>query len=262
SGVYLVELPALETVEDSSGAGGRYSCHYTLYDGLPYTLSQTSGLTQGNVTEQDTYTDCGTAPSYTPSGKVGATTSYDSFGNATGSKDPDANATTPDTSHIASSGPCAGSTTCSQYDATTQARSTLSGGVNNLTNNTDYGSDAGSGFGLWPTTTTDANGQKTTYTYDALGRMLTMRAPGQDTGPATQTTAYANWCPPTGAASPCVEVDTTRRTSGTTSVLTRQFYDGENRLVETRSAAPNGLDTVQYIYYNPSGQTYATSVSY
>lgn len=264
NGVYLIDLPLLQSVEDSSGSSGtRYSCNYTLYDSMTaYTPGQISSLTQGNVAEQDTYTNCGTAPSYTPSGKIGATTSYDGLGNPTGSQDPDA--VYGDASHKGAAGTsCSGSTTCTTYDSTTWAKPTASGNAANLNSTSSYGTDASSGYGLWPTSTTDANGQTTTYSYDALGRMLTMVAPGQTTGPATQTTVYKdNLCSTKGASSPCVEVDTTTRTSSSTSVLTRQFYDGENRLVETRTAAPGGQDVVQFILYNAAGQVSQTSVKY
>jgi RHS repeat-associated protein len=262
NGSYLIDLPALQTVEDSSGSGARASCHYTLYDGMTaYTTGQTSTLTQGKVAEQDSYTNCGTAPNYTYSGKIGATTSYDSFGNATGSKDPDA--VNGDTSHTGAAGTaCASSTTCTQYDGTTQAKATGSSSVGNLTSASGYDTSAAGGFGLWPTSTTDANGQTTTYSYDALGRTLTMVAPGQSSGPATETTVYKNWCGTTSPSSPCVEVDTARRTSSSSSVLTRQFYDGEGRLVETRTAAPGGQDVIQYTLYNAAGQAAQSSVKY
>ena len=241
--------------------GRRYSCNYTLYDGAAYTTGQASGLTKGNVSEQDTYTGCGTTPSYTPSGKVGATTSYDPYGNATASQDPDAYSG--DAAHKGAPGTsCAGNTTCAQYDGTTQAKTTGSSNAGNLTSASGYDTTPAYGFGLWPKTTTDANGQTTTYTYDALGRMLTMVAPGQTSGPATQTTAYYNVCGTTSPSSPCVEVDTTTRTSGSSSVLSRQFYDGENRLVETRTAAPGGQDVVQYTLYNAAGQAAQSSVKY
>jgi YD repeat-containing protein len=142
------------------------------------------------------------------------------------------------------------------------AKPTLSGDVANRRQLTNYGSDAASGFGLWPTSTKDANGQTTTYTYDALGRMRTMRAPGHESGLPTQETTYANWCATTGASSPCVEVDSKQRLTSGSGVLTRQFYDGFNRLVETRAAAPGGRDVVQYTFYNAAGQTAATSVTY
>jgi YD repeat-containing protein len=193
---------------------------------------------------------------------VGATTSYDPYSNATGTKDPDA--VSGDASHTIVGGSCSGSTTCTQYDTNTAAKTTGGSSVGNLNDASGYDTTtAAYGFGLWPKTTTDANGQTTTYTYDGLGRMLTMVAPGQTSGPATQTTTYYNnQCPATGASSPCVEVDTTSRTSSSTSVLTRQFYDGENRLVETRTAAPGGQDVVQYTLYNAAGQAAQSSVKY
>jgi RHS repeat-associated protein len=265
AGVYLIDLPALQVVDDAANGGGnRYSCHYTNYDGQGYHTSQYSLLTQGNVTEQDTYTGCGTSPNYTPSGKLGATATFDSYGNLLSRTDPDAN--NGDASHTITSGPCATETTCVTYNPTSEAQLAQSESVNNLSTASNGGADngQGAGYGLWPTSTTDANGQTTTYTYDPLGRQLTMRLPGQQSPvtPATQATAYWNWCAATGAGTPCVEVEMTKRIDSSHSVTTRQFYDGENRVVETRTAAPGGQDVVQYTLYNAAGQAATASVSY
>lgn len=58
------------------------------------------------------------------------------------------------------------------------------------------------------------------------------------------------------------EVDSAQRISSSGTVLTRQFYDGQGHLVETRSAAPGGEDTVQYTLYNVMGQASQQSGSY
>ena len=155
-------------------------------------------------------------------------------------------------------------TACAQYDSTNHARATLNGNDANQNTTAGYGAatDPTAGYGLWSTTITDPNGGVTTYTYDAIGRQTSERAPGQSSGPATQSTTYTTWCSGTAAQSPCVEVDTTRRLTSTTTVTSRQFYDGAGNLVETRTPAPNGQDTVQFTLYNVAGQTSTKSVSY
>src|SRR5207248_694838 len=72
------------------------------------------------------------------------------------------------------------------------------------------------GFGLWPVTKTDANGQTTGITYDALGRETSETLPGEGAGLTTLGTGYAVWCSGTAAQSPCLEVDKTQRLNGST----------------------------------------------
>ena len=93
TGTYLLDFQAFADTEDTANPVNRWSCTYTSYDGQPYTLGQTSGLTQGLVTETDRYTTCGTSPNYTPGGtKIATTTTYDSNGDPIASDDADANA--------------------------------------------------------------------------------------------------------------------------------------------------------------------------
>ena len=66
----------------------------------------------------------------------------------------------------------------------------------------DEGLGASGGFGLWPTSTTDANGQTTTTTYDALGRPTSETLPGETAGETTSTTTYTVWCSGTDAQTP------------------------------------------------------------
>src|SRR5256884_931194 len=121
---------------------------------------------------------------------------------------------------------------------------------------------AAGGFGLWPASTTDANGQTTSVGYDALGRQTSQTLPGEGAGLTTTSTAYTVWCSGTGAQTPCVEVDRTRRLNSTTTATYRAFYDGLGHLVETRSPAPGGQDVVRYSFYDASQRLFQQSVPY
>lgn len=117
------------------------------------------------------------------------------------------------------------------------------------------------GFGLWPASTTDANGQTTSMTYDALGRPTSEVLPGEQSG-LSETTTYTVWCSATGPQAPCSEVDKTQRLNDGQTATTRSFYDGLGNLVETRSPAPNGQDVVQYSFYDASDRLAFESVPY
>jgi RHS repeat-associated protein len=121
---------------------------------------------------------------------------------------------------------------------------------------------ASSGLGLWPASTTDANGQTTSYTYDALGREIARTLPGEGGGLTTVDTAYTVWCSGTAAQAPCVEVDKTQRLNGTTTVTARAFYDGLGHLVETRTPGSGGQDVVRYSFYDKAARLAFQSVPY
>src|SRR5262249_28248971 len=80
---------------------------------------------------------------------------------------------------------------------------------------------ATTGFGLWPTSTTDPNGQTMTITYDALGRQVAQSLPGETSGLATNSTTYTIWCSGTNSQSPCAEVDKTQRLNRATTATYR-----------------------------------------
>jgi YD repeat-containing protein len=126
----------------------------------------------------------------------------------------------------------------------------------------DHGTPATAGYGLWPTSTTDANGQTTSVGYDALGRTIAQTLPRETAGLATTSTAYTVWCAGIGAQSPWVEVDKTQRLNATTTATYRAFYDGLGHLVETRSPAPGGQDVVRYSFYDPSQRLVYQSAPY
>jgi RHS repeat-associated protein len=251
TGQYLVDLPSFQDLED--GSGGRLRCASAGYD------------TAGRVTTASRYTSCGTsANGFAPGGPISTFRTYDASGNPVGANTPDAVAGS--TAHQG----CAVGTTafssCTTYDGTFDALSTSSSNALNQRSTTAYqapgGGTAAGGFGLWPVSTTDANGQTTTFTYDALGRPTGSTLPGEGAGLTTTGTAYTVWCPGTAAQAPCLEVDHTRRLNGTTTVTSRGFYDGLGRLVETRTPAPGGHDVVRYTFYDPSGREAFQSVAY
>ncbi|HEY7832314.1 MAG TPA: RHS repeat domain-containing protein, partial [Ktedonobacterales bacterium] len=109
--------------------------------------------------------------------------------------------------------------------------------------------------------TTDLNGQQTTYTYDALGRMTSRTMPGETQANSTSWT-YTDSCAPTGAQAPCVEIDETQQLGSGATTTSRAFYDGWGNLVETRDTGPSGQDIVRYRYYDPSGHDIVDSIAY
>src|SRR5262249_58659635 len=79
TGRYLIDYPAFDDIEDTSG--NRYQCAYTSYDGQGFTLGQSSGLTLGEATTRDRYTNCGTSGNgFNPSGQVRTSHVFDGFG--------------------------------------------------------------------------------------------------------------------------------------------------------------------------------------
>ncbi len=91
--------------------------------------------------------------------------------------------------------------------------------------------------------------------------MTSTTLPGEQAS-STTSKSYTNWCAATGAQTPCVEVDTAQRLSGSTTVTSRTFYDGHGRAVETRSPGPGNQDVVSYTYYDPMGRVVFTSNPY
>jgi RHS repeat-associated protein len=263
TGTYLIDFPGFSDVEDSSG--DRFSCTYTSYDGQANTLGQTSGLTLGETTRVDRYTNCGTSGNgFTPSGPITTTHTYDTYGNLLTTTDPDANAG--NTAHV---GCTVGSTqysTCATFDSTFAALPTAATNALGQTAHTGYqapgSATALGGFGLWPISTTDVNGQTTSMTYDALGRATSTTLPGEGGGLTTTAAAYTVWCSGTAAQTPCVEVDSTQRLNSTTTVTARSFYDGLGHLVETRTPAPGGQDVVRYSLYDAAERQVFQSVPY
>lgn len=264
-GTYLINFQAFTGDEDTGG--NRNRCAYTSYDGQPYTIGASGGLTLGEVTQTDRYTNCGTAANSfnDRSGAITTTHTYDNFGNPQTTNDPDANAG--NTAHLGCT--VVGSTRhsdCTTYDGTFGALPTSHSNALAQTTTTTYQSPnsgtAPFGYGLWPVSTTDVNTQTTAFTYDALGRPASQILPGDTTSAPTVAFAYKSWCSGTAAQSPCLEIDQTQRLNSTTTVTSRAFYDGWGNLVETRVPAPNNLDVVRYAYYDTRVRLIFQSVAY
>jgi YD repeat-containing protein len=114
SGIYLMDQQAFSDLEDPSG--NRAQCAYSAFDGQAFTTGQTAGLTAGNVTTADRYTGCGSAPSFTPTGQIRTTHTYDALGNPLTTNTPDANAGVAGHTGCASGG--ASYSQCTSYDST------------------------------------------------------------------------------------------------------------------------------------------------
>ncbi len=252
SGTYIIDTPALTTTED--GSGNRLTCTYTSYDGQGYLTGQTSTLTEGQATTETKYANCGSsANSYTPSGPSTTTTVYDPYGNTIGTTDADANGGI--SGHTGCTVSSVQYTNCTTYESTFAVYPTTTSNALNQASSTSYANTGALfGFGTWPASTTDANGQTTSVTYDALGRMTGETLPGEASGVLTKQWVYTNWCSGTAAQSPCTEIDEIDRLTGSATVTTRAFYDGEERLVETRAPGFNGQDVVTYAYYDMAGR--------
>jgi RHS repeat-associated protein len=267
-GHYLISFPSLIDKEDAAGTS-RYQCTYNGYDPLASgATGQNSGLTRGDLTRQDRYTNCGTTPTFTPTGAITITYGFDNgsgpYGNPWWSNDADANAG--NAAHQGCTVNAVAHSACTTFDGYFKALGTAQSNALYQSLTTAYqapaSATASGGFGIWPMSTTDANSQSTTYTYDALGRQTSVTLPAETAGVTTQTMEYTVWCSGAAAQSPCAEIDRSQRLNSTTTVTYRAFYDGMGHLVETRSPAPNSQDVVQYYYYDPSERAAFKSIPY
>src|SRR5207245_11745742 len=129
------------------------------------------------------------------SGRPADKHSYDAWGNLLTTTDPDGHAGTA----------CAASQ-CTAYDPTfhTLVVSQTNAKDQATTTGYDSGSNYWTGFGLWPVSSTDPNGQATSYQYDPLGRVTSVILPGDSASQRTTDTVYSISC---SAISVCIEVD-------------------------------------------------------
>ncbi len=96
---------------------------------------------------------------------------------------------------------------------------------------------------------TDVNGRVTGYTYDLMGRPLTVVNP--DGGGTSYTYVDA----------PPLSIMTSEKLSATTSSVSTSTYDGYGRIHSTRKNDPQG-DVLSVIYYDAFGRKYRESDPY
>ncbi|HKT03554.1 MAG TPA: RHS repeat-associated core domain-containing protein [Rugosimonospora sp.] len=262
TGTYLIDFPATQTAISADGSR-HLGCVTFSYDGQPAAQGQNGALVAGRLTRQEGHTSCGTsANGFTAGGAFAVSGAYDARGGLVGVTDADGNAG--DTAHTG----CAltgasGQSVCVDKDPVYGTYSVTGQNALGQTVHMGYSAstDATGGFGTWPVTQTDLNGQVTRLGYDGLGRETTSAQPGE-TAAWTSAAAYADWCGGTAAQAPCVEIDHTSRVDAATTTVSRTFYDGFGRPVETRSTGSGGHDTVTYTYYDPMGRPVFTSSPY
>ncbi len=252
--VYLTDLPAFVQNRDASGTID--GCQVYVYGGNP---SPPHAPVVPAVTLQAGFVDatnCG--------GTASATLhSYDSSGNPITATDPDG--------HQGCTSGSGQYSACASYDSFDTHLTRALNAKNQAVSYRYDLSQASSGYGQWLMSTTDANGQTTTFTYDALGRLTSEIKPGDTQSQPTVSYTYINTCR-VGTTSPCLELDTTTRvTSGSnTTTTTRAWYDGMGRVVETQAPGPNefsklpatGSLLVSYTLYDTMGRATTTSLPY
>jgi RHS repeat-associated protein len=262
TGRYIVDTVAGTDTMNPDGSG-RTACKAIAYDGQSWATGQQSGLTAGLATKDISFDPCGSSSaSAWGSGTPNiTTTSYDSSGNALGTTDADANAGIAGHTGNGTNGACSNFSTCTTYDSSYGILATATGNAFYQTGNNTYDQSAAGGYGTWVTGETNENHQTTTTTYDPLGRTLTLTHPGETTS-WTRQMAYTVWCSTTGSALACLEEDTTQHIDANTTVMTRVFYDGEGRPVESRTPGSNGQDVIRYALYDYMGNRLFTSEPY
>jgi len=154
-------------------------------------------------------------------------------------------------------------TTCLTYDQAYNALPTSTTNAFSQTTSTSYDAQ----MGELPKAVTDPNGQATSYTYsyDQSGnRTMQITKPNETQYSYTSQSVTKSSCAgsiPTGATTPCFEIDTNEAEYPT--AVTETFYDGLGRQVETRAPGPtSGDDTIQFTVYNDQAQTSFTSVPF
>ncbi|GHO82246.1 RHS repeat domain-containing protein [Dictyobacter formicarum] len=257
--VYLTNLAALTTTQDASGT--RYGCHANFY-GVNSAFNTAPTLPDVTRSEDHTgYSD----PSngcLAPGSLIVNQASFDSSGVPVATLDPD--------SHQGCTGGSTKYTACASYDGF-DAHVTKAYNAKNQMVQTDYNGTATGGYGQWVMATKDANGQTTAYQYDTLGRLTAVAAPGDTLTSPTITYTYKNTCTQ-GSTAPCLELDTTTRivSDGTQTVTTQQWYDGQGRLIETKTPGPNLWSKVPkipstlitYTIYDNMGRATTKSLPY
>ncbi len=252
---YLTDLPAF--VDDQDARGTFFGCAATVYGS---NASAPHAPVVPAVTQQISYPNQsgGCVPS-----TIITQHSYDSSGNPLTATDGDG--------HQGCTSGSARYSACATYDGFDTHLTKAVNAKNQAVSYRYDTSQASSGYGQWLLSTTDANGQTTTFTYDVLGRLISEIKPGDTESQPTVSYTYMNRCS-VGTTSPCLELDTTTRVSSgsNTTTISRAWYDGMGRLVETQKPGPNqfskvpaiGSLLVSYTLYDTMGRATTQSLPY
>ena len=229
SGIYVTNLPAYTFTQDSSGK--KYNCVASVY-GNNTSPSQSPSST--NTTSDITYLNNGNCTGAAATIKH----TYDASGSPITATDANDNQGCTSGSNKYSA--------CATYDSFGLHMLTSSNAKNQI-GTYGYDTTATGGFGQWLMKTTNANGQSVSYQYDVLGRLTAQFQPGDSASSPSVTYKYTSTCA-TNVTAPCQEIDTTTRinsTAGSSTSVTRKYYDGMGRLVETVAPGAVALSRCQ-----------------
>ncbi|MDF9812854.1 hypothetical protein [Streptomyces sp. SPB162] len=231
------------------GAANTVADTRTLYDSKAFGLA--GALGDDTSTQSLDHYDASGHPVFVTDNVTG----FDSYGRVVATTDPNitdaqnqAGAVTRTVYGVAQTGELPNSVA-----VTTPAPGSLSGWTTTTTQDTARG---------LPLVTVDANGQKTTETYDALGRLTQMWRPGWATGNKPNLTFFYAV---NGSAGPSATTTNTLKDDDTTYTQSVQILDGFGRVRQTQtSPALSGIpgrllaDTL----YDSHGRTLATRAPY
>ncbi len=270
---YDVNKVAHSEVDDSSGH--KWDCQAFTYDEGASSTPEAGWLTTVNA-----YSSAGCNPGSYGTPLTTTATGYDAYGNLVASVDGVgiANPSFYGSTGISGKNGCTlasapaimsstwsktAYTTCAVYDSTYHALPTSMTNAFSQTSTVAYDASQGN----LPISTTDVNSQQTgySYSYDQNGnRTVKVSEPGEASGSYTFESVTNSLCSPsmpTGTTTPCFEIDT--NSSLYPNAITRTYYDGLGRKVETRTPGPtSGNDTIQFTVYNDANHTTFTSVPF
>ena len=258
---YTVNAVTHRETDDHNG--GVWQCQDTAYDEGSGNSKPTAGLPTTS-TSYSTACQPGTA--------IKQYQGYDAYGNALAAVD-GVGAANPAFYSSAGCAPTSGNTivvhtsawtnthytSCSNYDSTHFSALPVSTG-NALGQSTSTAYDTTQGDA--PTSTTDLNGQTTSYSYsyDSSGNRTVQTTKPLNSGSYTTQSKTNSSCT-TSSTLPCYEIDT--NTNQYSGAITRTFYDGMGRAVETRKPGPGATyDTIVFTVYNDQAHTSFQSVPF
>ncbi|MBI3621119.1 MAG: RHS repeat protein [Nitrospirae bacterium] len=237
SDLWIMGLPATETIYSGIGTTTRLAETRFYYDGAPDLSTQP---TEGHLTRLERWLN-------TPDSYLATTMTYDGYGNLLSTTDP------------------RGATSAICYDAGAIFPQKATNALGHIARTDYYGVSWNpacgtaptpyTGSGLWGQvkSVTDANGQRSTTTYDTFGR------PSQTTSPEglITTTTYLNLGNPQLQRTRTVTVD-----GSADGLWSERYFDGMGRTYKSLAKGPNGTPVRQDTTYNTRGLVEKQSAPY